>query len=45
LIKLPKEHLAEALSIAHKIIKDDQFKGNRVIDLRISNHVIMKNEK
>ena len=45
LIRLPKEDLAEALSIAHKIIKDDKFKGNRVIDLRISNHVIMKNEK
>ncbi len=45
LIKLPKQHLTEALSIAHKIIKDNQFKDNRVIDLRISNHVIMKNEE
>jgi len=45
LIKLPKKSLAEALSIAYKIIKDDQFKYNRVIDLRIPNHVIMKNEE
>ena len=45
LIKLPKQHLTEALSIAHKIINDNQFKGNRVIDLRISNHVIIKNEE
>ena len=45
LIKLPKKNLVEALSIAHKIIKDDQFRYNQVIDLRISNHVIITNEK
>jgi cell division protein FtsQ len=45
LIKLPKQNLTEALRIAHKIIKNDQFQDERVIDLRISNHVIMKNEE
>ena len=45
LIKLPKKNLVEALSIAHKIIKDDVFRYNQVIDLRISNHVIITNEK
>ena len=32
-------------SIISKIIKDDQFRYNQVIDLRISNHVIITNEK
>ena len=45
LIKLPKQNVTKALSIAHKIIKDEQFKDTRVIDLRVSKHVIIKNEK
>jgi cell division protein FtsQ len=45
LVKLPKQDLTKALSIAYKIIKDDQFKNNKVIDLRIFNQVIMKNEE
>jgi cell division protein FtsQ len=45
LIKLPKKNLTEALNIAHKIIINDQFQDKQVIDLRVSNHVIMKNEE
>ena len=45
LIKLPKQNLKDALSIAYKIINDDQFKDKQVIDLRISNHVVLKNEE
>ena len=44
LIKLPEQNLSEVLRIAYKIIKDDQFNNNRVIDLRISNHIITQNE-
>ena len=42
LIKLPEKNLTETLRVAHKIIKDDKFKHNRVIDLRISNHIIVQ---
>ena len=45
LIKLPKNNLKTALSVAYKIINDDQFKDKQVIDLRISNHVVLKNEE
>ena len=45
LIKLPKQNLKDALSIAYKIINDDQFKDKQVIDLRISNHVVLINEE
>ena len=44
LIKLPKKDLPKALKIADKIILDNYFKDNRIIDLRIPNHIIMKNE-
>ena len=42
LIKLPESNLSESLNIAHKIIKDNQFKNTRLIDLRISNHLILQ---
>ena len=42
LIKLPEKNLKETLRVAHKIIKNDEFKNNRVIDLRISNHIIVQ---
>jgi cell division protein FtsQ len=45
MIKLPRKNLDQALGIAYKIIKDDEFKDSKVIDLRITNHVIIKNEK
>ena len=43
LIKFPIKNLQEALSISNKIINNNQFKNN-VIDLRISNQVILSNE-
>jgi len=42
LIRLPEKNLPKALSIAHKIINNNNFKDNKVIDLRVFNHVIIK---
>ena len=42
-IKFPIENLQEALSIANKIINNNEFKNN-VIDLRVSNQLILSNE-
>jgi len=42
LIKLPEKNLSETLRVAHKIIKNDEFKNNSVIDLRISNQIIVQ---
>ena len=42
LIKLPEKNLDEALSIAYKVIESDQFKDIKVVDLRISNHIVTK---
>ena len=41
LIKLPEKNLSNALNIAYKIILNDQLKKNKIIDLRISNHIII----
>ena len=43
LIKFPIKDLEEALSIANKIINNNQFKKN-IIDLRVSNQLILSNE-
>ena len=43
LIKFPIENLQTALSIANKIINNNEFKNN-VIDLRVSNQLILSNE-
>ena len=43
LIKFPIENLDESLKIAYQIINNKNFKNN-VIDLRISNQVILSNE-
>ena len=40
LIRLPEKNLSESLILAHEIILDDKFKDIRVVDLRISNHII-----
>ena len=40
LIRLPEKNLLQALKIAYKILNNKNFKDNRVIDLRISNHII-----
>ena len=42
LIKLPENNLLKALKIAHKIINNDQFISNKIIDLRISNQIILQ---
>lgn len=42
LIKLPAKNIKEALNIAHQILIDDQFLNKKVIDLRISNQIIIK---
>ena len=42
LIKLPEKNLKNSLKLAHKIIKNNQFKNNKIIDLRISDHMIIK---
>jgi cell division septal protein FtsQ len=44
LIKLPYKNLPEALRVANLIIKDDKFKNNKILDLRITNHIITSNE-
>ena len=44
LIKLPEKNLLESLEIANKIINDSRFKENKVIDLRITRNIIIKNE-
>ena len=42
LIKLPKKNLNIALETAYNINKDNRFKDNTVIDLRIPTHIIIE---
>ena len=42
LIKLPNKNQSQSLVIAHKIMKNSKFKVNKIIDLRISNHVVIE---
>ena len=44
LIKLPEKNFFNALNFANKIIYNNKFNSNKVIDLRISNHMIISNE-
>ena len=44
LIKLPKKNFFKALNFANKIIHNNKFNSNKVIDLRISNRMIISNE-
>jgi len=44
LIKLPEKNILESLEFAHLIKKNKEFKDNKIIDLRISNHIIVSNE-
>ena len=44
LIKLPYKNLPEALRLADLIKKNDNFKNNKILDLRITNHIITSNE-
>ena len=44
LIKLPQKNLPKALRIANLIKKNHKFKNNKILDLRIVNHIITSNE-
>ena len=44
LIKLPYKNLPGALRLADLIKKNDKFKNNKILDLRIVNHIITANE-
>ena len=44
LIKLPEKNFFNALNFANKIIYNNKFNSNKVIDLRISNYMIISNE-
>ena len=42
LIKLPQDNLSKSLSLAYKIINSDILNNKNFIDLRVSNHLIIK---
>ena len=42
LIKLPQENVFESLNLAYKILNNNDFKNKKFIDLRINNHLIIK---
>jgi cell division protein FtsQ len=42
LIKLPQENLSESLNLAFDIINNNKFKNKNLIDLRVSDHLIIK---
>jgi len=42
LIKLPQDNFLESIDLAYMIINDDEFKNKNLIDLRVSNHLIVK---
>ena len=44
LIKFPNKNLLASLNILSKILKNENFEGNNVIDLRNSNYLIISNE-
>ena len=42
LIMLPQEHLVASLNLSKKLIDNDNFKGNKFIDLRVKSHLVTK---
>ena len=44
LIKLPEKNILDSLQYAYLIKINEQFKDNKIIDLRISNNIIISNE-
>ena len=42
LIKLPHGKISESLNLAYKIIISNDYKNKKLIDLRMSNHLIIK---
>ena len=45
MIKLPEKNYNEAIKIYKQFIINNQIKSNSVIDLRIANRLILKNEE
>ena len=44
LFKLPKKNLIKSLNIAYRTIDNEKLKNSKVIDLRISNHIVSTDE-
>ena len=44
LFKLSKKNLIKSLNIAYRIIDNEKLKNSKVIDLRISNHIVSTDE-
>ena len=44
LIKLPEKNILESLQFAYLIEKNRKFKNNKIIDLRISNRIVVSDE-
>jgi cell division protein FtsQ len=42
LIKLPQENIVASLNLSKKLIDNDNFKDNKLIDLRVKNHLVTK---
>ena len=42
LIKLPQDNLLQSLNLAYRITKNSHFKDKKIIDLRVTNHLIVK---
>tara|TARA_B100000787_G_scaffold167977_1_gene155833 strand:- start:1748 stop:2425 length:678 start_codon:yes stop_codon:yes gene_type:complete len=42
LIKLPQDNFLESLKLAYKIINSNDFKNNKLIDLRVNKHLVIK---
>ena len=42
LIKLPQESIIVSLNLSKKLIDNDNFKDNKIIDLRVKNHLVVK---
>jgi len=44
LFKLPKKNLIKSLNIAYRIMDNEKLKNSKIIDLRISNHIVSTDE-
>ena len=44
LIKLPEKNIAESLQFVQLVKSQEEFKNKNVMDLRISNNIILSNE-
>ena len=42
LIKLPEKNMIKSLSLAHKLIKNGLLESNKIIDLRVTKHLVLK---